>query len=434
MKRGLAHFNNGDYKQALIDFQTIVKRQPTNPKAHFFVGKILARDHTQGSDATLHFEQVVKHGINSHELFAGNALFELAKLRLQEKDFYEAYFNLKRATDSNFSSKRMQLYRDFTEGVLYLIKRKIKKGVQLLSDLLEILLNNKEHKNKPSSEYLKHQIYVYRAYGYVAIEKYELAIEDIKKGKQIKKVDAASLYNKMLGKGILRMDHEDYIMASKYFLKASARFPSNKDPYCLMIIAIVHSYSYSLSNYFIDQPEKHAKVSETMMFMTKACINCDIKAKEPSLHFFKGLLLFHLHQFADALVEFNVAIDEEEEPTASYYLARGRCYACLSILSEAMKDLSIALNLDDSLQEAYINRGKCAYLLGDNNLAFLDFQRLILTDPKNPLVHVYAGNLLMTTGAYQDAIKAFLNADTVKPTAVAAFQRARCHCALTQID
>jgi hypothetical protein len=37
------------------------------------------------------------------------------------------------------------------------------------------------------------------------------------------------------------------------------------------------------------------------------------------------------------------------------------------------EDLSIALNIDDSLQEAYIYRGKCAYLLGDNNLAFLDF-------------------------------------------------------------
>ncbi len=47
----------------------------------------------------------------------------------------------------------------------------------------------------------------------------------------------------------------------------------------------------------------------------------------------------------------------------------------------------------------------CAYLLGDNNLAFLDFQRLILSDPKNPMVHVHAGNLLMTTGAYSDAIK-----------------------------
>jgi len=52
--------------------------------------------------------------------------------------------------------------------------------------------------------------------------------------------------------------------------------------------------------------------------------------------------------FYEALKDFNVAIEEEEEPTASYYLARGRTYACLSILTEAMKDLSISLNLDDS--------------------------------------------------------------------------------------
>ena len=44
-----------------------------------------------------------------------------------------------------------------------------------------------------------------------------------------------------------------------------------------------------------------------------------------------------------------MAIEEEEEPTASYYLARGRTYACLSILNEAMKDLSIALYLDETL-------------------------------------------------------------------------------------
>lgn len=56
-------------------------------------------------------------------------MFEIAKLRLKDKDFYEAFFNLKRAVDNNFNSKRMQLYKDFTEGVLQLIRRKIKKGV-----------------------------------------------------------------------------------------------------------------------------------------------------------------------------------------------------------------------------------------------------------------------------------------------------------------
>jgi hypothetical protein len=51
----------------------------------------------------------------------------------------------------------------------------------------------------------------------VAIEKYELALEDINKAKKINKVDLASIYNKLLGKGILKMDNEEYLMATKYF-------------------------------------------------------------------------------------------------------------------------------------------------------------------------------------------------------------------------
>ena len=50
----------------------------------------------------------------------------------------------------------MQIYKDFTEGVLYLIKRKIKKGVQILSDLLEVLVNNKEEKDKKMRDSLIH--------------------------------------------------------------------------------------------------------------------------------------------------------------------------------------------------------------------------------------------------------------------------------------
>lgn len=59
------------------------------------------------SEAILHFEQVVKYHNENGEVYAGNALFEISKLRLHDKDFYEAYFNLKRAVDSNFSSKRL---------------------------------------------------------------------------------------------------------------------------------------------------------------------------------------------------------------------------------------------------------------------------------------------------------------------------------------
>ena len=86
------------------------------------------------------------------EYYAGNALFQIAKLRLKQKDYFEAYHCLKRAADNNFASKRMALYKDFTEGVLYLIKRKIKKGVQILTDLLEILVNKNKEKEKKKKD------------------------------------------------------------------------------------------------------------------------------------------------------------------------------------------------------------------------------------------------------------------------------------------
>lgn len=266
---------------------------------------------------------------------------------------------------------------------------------------------------KEMYDYLLFNIYMYRSYGYVAIEKYEHALEDLYRAKKITPfaIDKASIYNKWLSRGILKMDTEDYLMASKYFSKASLIYPSNKDSFCLNVISIVRSYSYSLANKYIDDQMKKEKILQTLKFLETAIKCCT--TKQPSLHFFRGLLNYQLHNFYDALKDFNEAINLEEEPTGQFHLARGRCYACLSILDEALKELSLAIELDETLLEAYMFRGKCAYLLGDNNLAFHDFQKLIIADQKNPLVHICAGNLLMTTGAYTDAIKAFDNADTV---------------------
>ena len=41
------------------------------------------------------------------------------------------------------------------------------------------------------------------------------------------------------------------------------------------------------------------------------------------------------------------------------------------------------------------------------------------------MVHIYAGNLLMTTGSYEDAVKAFTNAYDLKPLPQVLYQRAR---------
>lgn len=127
-------------------------------------------------------------------------------------------------------------------------------------------------------DYLIFYIYVFRSYGYVAIEKYEHALEDLRKAKKIQPhaIDSATIYNKWLSRGILKMDTEEYLMASKYFGKASMYFPENKDAFCLNVISIVRSYTYSMSGQFIDENVKRDKIIQTKNFLDVA-IHCCCK-------------------------------------------------------------------------------------------------------------------------------------------------------------
>ena len=53
--------------------------------------------------------------------------------------------------------------------------------------------------------------------------------------------------------------------------------------------------------------------------------------KDANLLYLRGLILFYLHQFYEALIDLDASIDIDEEPSAKLYLARGRCHACLSM-------------------------------------------------------------------------------------------------------
>jgi hypothetical protein len=64
-------------------------------------------------------------------------LFEIAKIRINQRDFYEAFHNLQRAIHYDFRSKKFLQYKMFVEGVLFLMKRKVKKGVKMLTALIE---------------------------------------------------------------------------------------------------------------------------------------------------------------------------------------------------------------------------------------------------------------------------------------------------------
>ena len=77
--------------------------------------------------------------------------------------------------------------------------------------------------------------------------------------------------------------------------------------------------------------------------------------KDYQVMYFRGILNFALHYFYDAITDFEIVIEKSEDTSAKFYLARGRCYACLSLFKEAITDLSISINLNKDLLDVFIS-------------------------------------------------------------------------------
>ena len=148
MKRGLLFLQMKYSDQALQDFTKLTEiaeenNQPAQAlsKAYFYKAKALKKLNNL-SDAILYFEQVIRANDDNH--LSSSALYEISKIKIQQKDFYEAYYNLKRATHFKLKQKKLVNYKMFTEGVIFLMKRKTKTGLKLLTQLVDRL--------KPSTE------------------------------------------------------------------------------------------------------------------------------------------------------------------------------------------------------------------------------------------------------------------------------------------
>ena len=111
MKRGLLYLQLKSSELALQDFTRLTEiaeesslrtngqlagsQSNALSKAYFYKAKALKKLNNL-NDAVLFFEQVIQLNEDNH--LASSALYEIAKIKIQQKDFYEAYYNLKRAS------------------------------------------------------------------------------------------------------------------------------------------------------------------------------------------------------------------------------------------------------------------------------------------------------------------------------------------------
>jgi len=87
----------------------------------------------------------------------------------------------------------------FTEGVIFLMKRKTKTALKLICQVADRLKPNDSDSAAPQSpDYIYNLVFLYRAYGYFVSEDYESSLKDYIKANQVKKLNQSSLYNMVL--------------------------------------------------------------------------------------------------------------------------------------------------------------------------------------------------------------------------------------------
>ena len=164
MKRGLLLLELKKNEDALKDFNKLIEmaedkstdfQSVSLSKAYFYKAKALKKMNNL-NDSVLYFEQVLR--LAEDNFLSGSALYEIAKIKIQQKDFYEAHYNLQRSQHLNLKQKKLANYKLFTEGVIFLMKRKTKTGVKLLTQVIDRMkpiqnASPAQQKQLPSADY-----------------------------------------------------------------------------------------------------------------------------------------------------------------------------------------------------------------------------------------------------------------------------------------
>lgn len=405
MRRSRLYLDLGQHQQALEDLDLLLSQTPDSAETYFVKAQTLL-SLGEETEASLAFEQAIKYDSDDKK-FTGIAIFHLGQLKIKQRDFYGAMYTFRRARDPKTQFKDQQILKMYAEAVLCLMKRKFKEAIGLLTKLIK-------RKTAVLADY-EAFLYAYRGYGYAAMEKHSKAVKDFLACKHMGALDPATGYNLVISQGINAAESAYFEKAHSYFADAQKLFEANMEP-----------IAYNGLTTLIAAKTKIAKTRAFEDARDSFDQGIEKRSTEAELYFLRAALSYYQDSCLEAIPDLEQAIEKAEDNVPAHYMLRGLCYARLKLYQEALQDFTIALQLNEGLAEAYYYRGRCAYLLDDASLAFLDFQKLILAKQDDPQVHIHAGNLLMLTGSFEDAAKAFSNANEIKPTSVAYLQRCKC--------
>lgn len=403
-RRAKLLFDLQDYSNSLSDIELALSYNAEDSELYYYKALIMLSKENL-TEAALCLEQTIKFD-GPDKKYTGPAIYDLGAIKIKIKDYYGAIYTFKRATDSNLEVKEQKILKAYVEAILFLMKRKFKEGISLLSHIIK--------KKHPLIQEYVGNCYSFRGYGYACIEKHDQAVRNFILASKLQDLDNASKFNLKVSNAILLSEKKSN-EALLLLEEASSEFPKNIEP-------LAYQASIYLSQ---SRATGNKKLAEKAKSLLDKAIN--MRDNDSDLYYFRGMVHYYLNKPIEAVPDYEIAIDKAEDNIPIHFISRGLCYAQLKLYREAIQDFSIAIQLNETLSEAYFYRGRCAYLIDDSTQAFQDFQKMIINKNNDPLVHVHAGDLLMLVGSTEDASKAYTNANSIRPTYEAFIQKSKCN-------
>lgn len=165
------------------------------------------------------FEEVIN--LNLSESTTLKALHEIALIRIEERDIYQAYYTLDRLDSIPKTVGYLYKARQFLEGAISMVKKKFKEGLEYL----DLLLDDEE-----LDPQLKPLVLSYRAYGNFAEGNIDNALADYAKLKSQNQLSIGDEYNVLLCEGILASNESRWNTAKQKFEWASRMNPTKIEP------------------------------------------------------------------------------------------------------------------------------------------------------------------------------------------------------------
>ena len=215
-------------------------------------------------------------------------------------------------------------------------------------------------------------------------------------------LSACNLHPKEHREADAKLSNADALLAEKKYEESLVIYKNSYEQDSSNLKAI---YGYALSNL------KLGNNLQAIFYFNKYLA----KVHSVDAYGYRGLAYDNLDSTQQALRDYSIAI-ELDSSIASVYNNRGLLKNKLKLYDEAMKDLAIALKIDSNQPECYNNIGLVYSDLGNENEAIRYYSKAILMDSSDGTSYYNRGVCYINAENYAKAIEDLNKAITLNPT------------------